>query len=426
MRFHRLFWSLLLCVLLALPVSAASARTSAATVSLTFGLWDQNQVPAMKTIIKEFERLHPNVTITIQQTPWAGYWNKLTTLTAGGGGYDVFWMNAPNFPTYASKGALLDLTPYMSANHVDLSNYPSSLVGLYNWKGRHYALPKDFDTIGLYYNKTLFDKAHVAYPTCSWTWQDYVNAAKKLTVKSGGRTVQYGTMVYNTLQQIYGGLFASYGGSILNSAGTRSVIASPQNIRAADLLQSMITNGTALAGTSTTALTEDLAFESGKIAMVLDGSWMVLPYTAQMSKGYKAGVTCLPKGPKGRISVIHGLGMVVNAHTAHRNEAAEFALFLASPYAARVQAETGTVIPSLNGSQKPWVASRPALDLKVFLSETKTAVGYPSSLGYNEWYNPLTTDFDLMLLGKKSVKDTLTMVQSQMNSVLAKYYPSSS
>jgi len=425
MRFHRLFWSLLFCALLALPASAVSARTSAANVSLTFGLWDKNQIPAMQTIIKEFERLHPNVTITIQQTPYAGYWNKVTTLTAGGGGYDVFWMNADNFPTFASKGAIMDMTPYMSASHVDLGNYPSALINLYTWKGRHYALPKDFDTIGLFYNKTLFDKAHVSYPTCQWTWQDYVNTAKKLTVKSGGRTVQYGTMVYNTVQQIYGGLFASYGGQILNGPETRSVIASPQNIQAADLLQSMITNGTALAGTSTTALTEDLAFESGKIAMVTDGSWMVLPYTSQMSKGYTAGVTCIPQGPKGRFSVIHGLGMVVNAHTAHRNEAAAFALFLASPYAARVQAQTGTVIPALNGSQATWVASRPKLDLKVFLSETKNAERSTTSLGFHEWYTPLTTDFDLMLLGKKSSKDTLTTLQSQINSVLVKYYPSS-
>jgi multiple sugar transport system substrate-binding protein len=423
MRFRRSIFPLLLCALLTLPAAAASARTSADQVSLTLGLWDQNQVPAEQTIIKQFEHLHPNIKVTIQQTPWAGYWNKLTTLTAGGSGYDVFWMNGPNFPTYASKGALLDQTPYLNAAHINLATYPPALLSLYNWKGRQYGLVKDFDTIGLFYNKNLFDNAHVAYPTCQWTWQDYVNAAVKLTVKSGGRTTQYGTMVYNTLQQIYGGLFAAYGGSILNSAKTRSVIASPQNIQAANLLQSMITAGTALPGTSTTALTEDLAFESGKIAMVLDGSWMVLPYTSQMSKGYKAGVTCLPSGPKGRFSVIHGLGMVVNAHTAHPAEASAFAEFLAGPYAAQVQAQTGTVIPALNGSQKPWVASRPALDLPVFLSETKNAVPYPASLGYNEWYNPLTTDFDLMLLGKKSVKDTLTQVQSQMNTVLTQYYP---
>ncbi len=111
MRVRRIAWLVAVCALLVGPVSAVGARTSQAPVNLTFALWDKNQIPAMQTIITEFQRLHPNVKITIQQTPWAGYWNKLLTLTAGGSGYDVFWMNGPNFPTYASKGALLDLRP---------------------------------------------------------------------------------------------------------------------------------------------------------------------------------------------------------------------------------------------------------------------------------------------------------------------------
>jgi multiple sugar transport system substrate-binding protein len=377
----------------------------------------------MQAIIKEFERQHPTVQITIQQTPWAGYWNKLATLTAGGSGWDVYWMNGPEFPTYASKGALLDQTPYMKAAKIDLSQYPPALTALYTWKGHQYALVKDFDTIGLFYNKTIFDQMHMKYPDCSWTWQDFANAAQKLTVKQGGRTTQYGTMIYNSIQQVQGDIFASYGGSVLNAARTRSVIASPQNIVGANLLQSMITNGSALAGTTTSALTSMLAFQSGKIAMVLDGSWTVIPYTSMMKKGYVANVTCLPKGPKGRISIIHGLGMVVNAHTKYPKEATEFAMFISSPFAANVQAKTGTVIPSLNGSQGPWVASRPDMNLKVFLGETPSAVQFPASLGFEEWWNPLVADFDLMLLGKKSPKDTLIAVQTEMNTVLTKYYP---
>ncbi len=424
MRVKRMFWSLALCALLVIPASVASAHTNAATVNLTYGLWDKNQIPAMNKIIQQFEKLHPNVHITIQLTDYNSYWPKLVTLTAGGGAYDVFWMNGPNFPTYASKGALLDVTPYMQADHVDLSRYPRSLINLYTWKGRHYALVKDMDTIGLFYNKVLFDKAHVPYPNCNWTWQDYANVAKKLTVKSGGRTTQYGTMIYNAVQQIYGDIFASYGGAILNANQTRSVIASPQNIQAANLLQGMIKDGSAMIGLQNATLTENLAFESNKIAMVLDGSWMVIEYSQKANSGFQPGVTCLPKGPKGRVSVIHGLGMVVSAHTKHPKEAWEFASFLAGPYAEHVQAATGTVIPDLAGSQKPWLAAYPKLPLQIFLNETKSSVQFPASLGFNEWWNPLLNSFDLMLLGKKSPKDTLTTVQQQMNSVLTKYYPS--
>jgi multiple sugar transport system substrate-binding protein len=423
MRFYRIVWSLVLCALVTLPASVASARSHRATADLTFALWDKNQIPAMQKIITKFQQRHPDVRITIQQTPWAGYWNKLATLTAGGSSYDVFWMNGPSFPTYASKGALLDLTPYLRAARVDLSRYPQSLINLYTWKGRHYALVKDMDTIGLWYNKTLFQRAHVPFPTCSWTWQDYANAAKKLTVKKGGRTTQYGTMIYNAVQQIYGDIFAEYGGSILNASQTRSVVASPQNVATANLLQGMIKDGSAMVGLSNATLTQDLAFEAGRIAMVLDGSWMVIPYTTMMNKGYTAGVSCLPSGPKGRHSIIHGLGMVVGAHTKHPKEAAEFAIFLASPYAANVQAATGTVIPAMAGTQTPWLRAHPDLDLKVFLSEIPGSVQFPASLGFNEWWSVLQTDFDTMLLGKKSPKETLTLLQKQMNSILVKYYP---
>ncbi len=423
MRVRRIAWLVAVCALLVGPMSAVGARSSQAPVNLTFALWDKNQIPAMQTIITEFQRLHPNVKITIQQTPWAGYWNKLLTLTAGGSGYDVFWMNGPNFPTYASKGALLDLTPYMTNDKIDLTQYPKSLIDLYTWKGHRYALVKDMDTIGLFYNKTIFDQMHMAYPTCNWTWQDYANAARKLTVKQGGRTTQYGTMIFNTVQQVYGDIFAAYGGSVLNAAKTRSVIASPSNIQAANLLQGMIKNGSAMAGTSTTALTEDLAFESGKIAMVLDGSWMVIPYSSMMKKGYTADVTCLPKGPKGRISVIHGLGMVVNAKTKYPSEAWQFSRFLSSSFAASAQAKTGTVIPTLAGSQKPWIASRPNMHLQVFMDEMNGSVQFPASLGFSEWWDILTKDFDLMLLGKKTPQEALTTIQSQSNTILAKYYP---
>ena len=423
MRFCRIFWCLAFCAALVLPVPVAHARSHQATVTLTFGLWDKNQMPAMQQIINGFEKQHPNVQVTIQQNPYATYWNKLATLTAGGSGYDVFWMIGPSFPTYASKGALLDLTPYMAADKVDLSRWPSSLISLYTWKSRHYALVKDMDTIGLWYNKTLFDRAHVKYPDCSWTWQDYANAAKRLTVKQGGRTMQYGTMIFNTLQQIYGGIFGAYGGSVLNTARTRSVIASPQNIQAANLLQGLIADGSAMPGLSNATLTQDLAFETGKIAMVLDGSWMVLPYTTMMGKGYTANVTCIPKGPKGRVSVIHGLGMVADAHTKHPREAWEFVRYLAGPTGAQVQAQTGAAIPDLIGSQRPWLVKHPNLDLQIFLNEVSGSVQYPAALGYSEWYNMLQTNFDQMLLGKKSPQATLTLTQQQMNSTLSKYYP---
>lgn len=147
-------------------------------VTLSYALWDPLQVPAMKEIVTAFEKQHPNITVNIQDTPYADYFTKLQTAASGGDAPDVFWMNGPNFRLYASNGQLLPLTGLPGVNW---SNYPSTLDGAYSYQGVHYGVPKDLDTIALWYNKSLFNAAHVAYPTANWTWADFDAAAAKLT-----------------------------------------------------------------------------------------------------------------------------------------------------------------------------------------------------------------------------------------------------
>ena len=64
--------------------------------------------------------------------------------------------------------------------------YYQDVLSLYTLDNKYYAVPKDYDTIGLWYNKTLFDKAGVSYPDDTWTWDDMYNAAVKLTDKANG------------------------------------------------------------------------------------------------------------------------------------------------------------------------------------------------------------------------------------------------
>jgi multiple sugar transport system substrate-binding protein len=55
-----------------------------------------------------------------------------------------------------------------------------------------YAFPDNVQTMALFYNKDLFDKAGVKYPDDSWTWDDAMAVADKLTVRSGKKTTQWG------------------------------------------------------------------------------------------------------------------------------------------------------------------------------------------------------------------------------------------
>ena len=60
---------------------------------------------------------------------------------------------------------------------------------MYQWDGKTYAVPKDIDTIAMWYNKDMFDEAGIDYPDGSWTWDEFYDIAEKLTKEDGS---QYG------------------------------------------------------------------------------------------------------------------------------------------------------------------------------------------------------------------------------------------
>jgi multiple sugar transport system substrate-binding protein len=149
-------------------------------VRIGYGMWDADQVPAMQEIIAAFRAEHPDIDVTIELTPWATYWTKLQTSIVGGGAPDVFWMNAPNITKFARYDTLLPLTGRLARDGITLAEHPPHLVELYRRDGEQYGVPKDYDTISLFYNKELFDRAGVPHPDESWTWQHVLDASAEI------------------------------------------------------------------------------------------------------------------------------------------------------------------------------------------------------------------------------------------------------
>src|SRR5918995_1096917 len=167
--------------------AAQEATCGGEEITITYGIWDSAQLPAVEAQAAAFKELHPNITIEPQVVPWDDYWTKLQTGVAGGATYDVFWMNADGLPVYASQGALVSIQGMVDDGSIDVDAYPESLRSLYTFEDTVYGIPRDFDTIALFYNKDLFDKAGVEYPTGDWTWDNLRAAAEALTIKDGSQ-----------------------------------------------------------------------------------------------------------------------------------------------------------------------------------------------------------------------------------------------
>lgn len=391
---------------------AAGATSAGGRTTLSYGIWDPAQAPGMQQIIKAFERENPDISVKLQLTPWTSYWTTLRTSMRGGTAPDVFWMNAVNIQLYASNGTLVPLDEHIDRDRTPLGKHPKALVDIYAYEGTQYGLPKDFDTIGLWYNKALFDKAGITYPDESWTWDDARDAARELT---NPRRRVYGIAAEMDRQiKFYPTMFGA-GGYVLRDG--RSGFADPRSIEGLRFWTDLVDRGWSPPQSAMSEVRARNLFLSEQVAMNYDLSAMAsFMYTTPAIKDH-GGVAVLPKGRK-PATVIHGLANVISAKSPRKEAAWKFVDFMARREAAEIQAKGGVTIPSYDGTQDAWLKSMPEFDLQVFIDMLDEAQPYPSSRNTAVW-----EDLEYLLLGapfsgKGGIEQAARTIATQMDRAL--------
>src|SRR5438067_6611561 len=106
---------------------------------------------------------------------------KFMTMAAAGTPPNVVQVHYSNGVDLASRGTLVALDSYMARDRVKKEDFVPGLADEFAWKKTQYGLPKDNALRVMFLNLDLFDKAGVKYPADTWTWDDFLEAAKKLT-----------------------------------------------------------------------------------------------------------------------------------------------------------------------------------------------------------------------------------------------------
>jgi multiple sugar transport system substrate-binding protein len=386
------------------------------TAELTYAFWDASQQPAIEANLAEFTKEYPNIKVNLDVTPWGDYWTKIQTQASSDTLPDLFWLNGPNFQLYASNGKVAPITTLVDGGYIDPANYPSALVELYNLDGVQYGVPKDFDTIGLWYNKALFAEAGVGEPTADWTWDDVSEAGAAISTALADKGI-YGvaggmdgqTTYYNTIFQAGGEVITADGTSGYDDAATQAGI---------QFWTDLIASGASPSMQQLTDTPADQWFTSGKLAMYYGGSWF---RGAIGGSDVEADVQVapLPRGEK-QATVIHGVANVVSANSKNKQAARALQAFLASKDAQQQQGEVGSIIPAFTGTQTSFVDSLPGVNLQVFLDAVDYAVPLPVSKNSAAW-----NAFEAELLpdafsGARPVPDVTAELAQQMNDALAK------
>jgi multiple sugar transport system substrate-binding protein len=359
--------------------SGADNSDTGKGVTISYAVWDSNQAELIRQLADSFEA-ETGIHVDIQVNGWSDYWTALEAAATGGSLPDTFWMHSNNIYYYASNNQLLDLTGYIKDSDIDLANYPEGLNQIYNLNGKQYAIPKDYDTIGLWYNKTMFDAADVSYPDNTWTWDDLKEAAKKLTKSDGS---QYGILAPLHNQEGYYNFVYQNGGTIV-TADKKSGYDDPKTIEAIEYYFDLVREGLSPAITGDSERAE--AFQNGLVAMAFFGSWNLSGFAANDYIVNNCDVAVLPKSNNGgQATIFNGLGNCIAANTAHPEESWKWIDYLSNEAGQKKQAELGIAISAFNGAADAWTAAYPQFNVKAYLDMVSYAQIRPYTNQTSVW-----------------------------------------
>lgn len=299
-----------------------SGKNKNEKVTLTYwGLWED--APIFQSTISEFSRLYPNITVNYVKQDVRDYRERLMVRIENGRGPDVFRFHNTWVPILLP--ILLPLpTETITKERFSQIFYPVASEDLIK-NGAIYGVPLEIDTLSLYVNNDLFRAAGISSPPTNWT--DFVNYARKLTVKdeegkiktSGAALGTFGNIIH--AGDIVSLLFVQNGVDLFNISGNAqaasdaltfytSFAQSPDNVWD-DTLDSSL-----------------MSFAKGALAMYFGYSWDFFAIKA-VSPNLSFAIYTVPHLASQNITIASYWAEGVSKGSKHQKEALLFLKFLA-------------------------------------------------------------------------------------------------
>ena len=395
---------------------AVELTTDYTVDEIKINIWDNNQREGLQEICDDWTAIS-GVKVSIEVVDWDNYWTLLEAGASGGTMPDVFWMHSNTAQMYMDADMLLDLTPYIEAEGLDLSKYYQGVLDLYTRDdGNIYALPKDHDTIALLYNKAIFDEYGVEYPNADDTYETIAEKAAAITEASGGEVYGYAMNTSNNQDGWYNVVYA-YGGQIINDTHDGTTIGSDEGKAGMEAVRKLLEAGGCPQDIVSSTGTESL-FKSGKAAMITQGSWMINSfYTAENASDYAWSMmpysdnngngTC---DSDERWSAYNGLGWAAAANVADPNACYSLISYLCSEEAQKKQAELGVTMGGMTGVSEDFVNAFPGMDISAFIDveENGSLFFRPYTKNTTVWEDSIQQDAFLAAWQDPTNADTMS------------------
>ncbi|TDD42511.1 sugar ABC transporter substrate-binding protein [Nonomuraea terrae] len=357
---------------------------------------------------KDFEAANPTIDVTIDQQPWDGRQEKVTTALASRKGFDLVVLGPDQIPQYAQQGTLEPVDDVVAPDKA--AYLPNSLSGL-TVDGKLYGVPIYQTITAPIYNKKLFEEAGVA--KAPETLAELKEAAPKLAAK-GVAVLDYPGKPDALNQSFYPILWAN-GGSVFSPDGKSVTVNSQEGIDSLQLLLDLKAAGGLPENTASKGNDiEGGPLAAGKTAMYHAATALQADQLGAAIGPENVGIG-LPLEGKKRVAFGIPGGLVLAKHSEVKDAAKKFAGYLASPEVAAAlakesgfySARTDVTIPDQSETSKQFAE---ALEY-AFPGDTHPKARQVMAM--------IGAHVQAALIGKEDAKTALDAAAAEANELLA-------
>jgi len=441
-RFSSLFalgWVLIAALLVAAAVLLdVTARPPIGKTVVTVRLWDQQVAKAYRQSFVAFSRTHPDIEVQTNVVSYSTYYNTLRTDVAGGSADDIFWLSNAYLAGYADSGRLLDIGKTFGPQAA--STWAPSVVQQFTRGGTLWAVPQLTDAgIALYYNADLLAAAGVdpaSLTALRWS-PDGGDTLRpllaRLTVDTDGRSAgttgfdpnrirRWAYNAANDGQGIYLNYIGSAGGVFQD--GDRFAFDNPAAIEAFTYLVKLINDDHVAPPASDTNENGDFSrnqFLAGKMALFQSGTYNLATIAGQAN--FHWGVTMMPAGPKGRVSVTNGIAAAGNSASAHPDAVRQVLAWMGSTEGNQYIGRQGSAIPAVTAAQRVyfdyWLSK--GVDVRPFFDVLHGPhIAAPGGAGFAAGNQVCKPYFDEIFLGRSDIAASLREAQDAANAAASR------
>jgi multiple sugar transport system substrate-binding protein len=410
-----------------LAVTAAVAPTGAfaAKAEVRWLQWKTTEVgeKLMGELKAAFEKEHPDITLTLVDSPFTGFHDKAITLFQAQKLADVLMVQVDWVAEYAELGMLEPLDPWIAKEPKEFMDN-IFLTFHKKWQGKQYYLPLHSGCVALYWNTELFKKAGIAGPPK--TWEEYVAVAGKITnpeakIFATTATLQVEpptNMTYDIYPLIY-----QAGGDVIDEKTNKAVFNSPAGVKAIEWYVDLVNKSkVAVPGVLSNGEKEKRAnFGAGNIAMMFEGPWGIA-IQRQLNPNLKYDIALLPKGVTTG-TVVRGSLDTVTTQAQNKEAAWKFIRWISGPVGNEMWAKgTGDFPARKDVAERPFYRENKLVQAfvqQMLLPNAKSPnLGMPNAVQLNK---VLTVEIQNVVQGKKTAKQALDDAAAEWNKVLVKY-----